>query len=199
MNAQQLQDLKRLIVFVAKYYGKTLEPEVVTMMAGDLQDLPFEEIKQAYEKYRRSDKLMRFPMPATIREMLDPEPSHEDIAREIASRITESITYFGWCNGEGARKYIGEIGWDLVRRRGGWMHLCQNHGVTIDPGMFEAQTRELAKVQIASGQNPNYGAALNAASYGHLKLVPQPQTPEEIEQRRELLLKQIDEIKKDEK
>ncbi len=201
MNPQELLELKKLIVFVARYYGRPLEPDVVTMMASDLEDLPFDEVKAAYEQYRKKDKLMRFPMPATIREIISPEIDPDSVAREIASRITEAITSFGWCNGNSAKNYIGDIGWEIVRRNGGWASICQNHGVTIDPNSFSAQARELAKVYVRSSEKPQYAAQLQSASYKGLSLVPrtmpQENTQEQIEQRKEFLLNQAKEIKED--
>lgn len=194
MTSQEIATLKKRIIAASVYYGRQINLDVVDMYIDFLSDLSFEAIMSAIKAYCLDGRNRHMFNAAQLREIVSPVPDAESIAKEIASRITESITSFGWCNGEGARKYIGEIGWEIVRRKGGWMNICQNHGVTIDPGMFEAQTRELAKVQIACGQNPEFGLALKAASYGELKLVPQFQTLEEIEERKIKLLQQAKDI-----
>lgn len=68
-----------------------------------------------------------------------------DQAREAASRIVDSVSKFGHSNFEGAKTYIGELGWAVVTRQGGWASICEM--LTYDNmGMLQAQWRELAQV-----------------------------------------------------
>jgi hypothetical protein len=95
-------------------------------------------------KWRRNPNNRKAPLPAEIRELVAPGEfiSTEVKAREIAARIVGAITQFGWNNGTEARLYIGPEGWSAVERQGGWMHLCQNTGVTIQPTTLQAQLRD---------------------------------------------------------
>jgi hypothetical protein len=148
MNREELQNLKRLIIQVSAYYDRDLKPEVVSLMASDLEDLPYADVVKAYDSYRRNGKHDRFPLPSVIREMVRPEGLTDDqMAVEIAARIVTAIAKFGWNNAKEAREYVGEIGWAVVNKQAGWERLCE--GLRRDNiAVYQAQTRELAKVQI---------------------------------------------------
>ena len=137
--------VKEVILLTASYYDRVLSPMVLTMYAEDLADLPADAVVDAYKAYRRDPRNTRFPLPGQIRALVEPAVDPESAAREIASRINHAIVKFGWANASAAEAYVGEVGWNIVNRSGGWSHLCQNHGVTLDPGVFQAQVRELAK------------------------------------------------------
>ncbi len=139
------QSLKELIVLTASYYGKTLSAPLLEMYVDDLSDLPTDQVALAYRAYRRNPKNTQFPLPAQIRGVVAPELDPDSIAREVAARITAAIPKYGYANSIDARAYIGEIGWSIVERQGGWPYICERHGVSIDPTAFQAQTRELAK------------------------------------------------------
>lgn len=142
------QDVKRTIILAANYYGRDLKPEVVAMMADDLADLDPRAVIAAFDKYRRETKVHRFPLPAEIRQMVKPQVDTDSAAREIAARITGAVTKFGWANAGDAKGFIGDTGWRLVSDLGGWSHICQNLGVSIDPTAFQAQVRDLAKARL---------------------------------------------------
>ncbi len=145
MSATDLkQSLKTTIVQTAIYYGRDLKPEVLGMMAGDLEDLDAQECIDAYQRYRKNPANRTFPLPAQIRELVNPGEfiGPEVKAREIGARFIGAITNFGWNNSRGARYYIGEEGWEAVERQGGWMHLCQNVGVGIQSTTLQAQLRD---------------------------------------------------------
>lgn len=138
------QDVARVIKATATYYGRQIEPEVLSMMCDDLSDLSATKVVEAYAQYRRNPKNRIFPLPAQIREMINPGEfiDAESMAREVAARITGAIVSYGWCNAEGAKAHIGREGWAAVQRAGGWMHLCENVGVTIPPATLQAQLRD---------------------------------------------------------
>jgi hypothetical protein len=127
-------------------------------MLDDLSDLPGLAVMGALTSYRRDPRNRSMPLPAQLRAIINPEVDPESQAREIAARIQGAVTKFGWCNAPSAREYIGETGWRIVETRGGWSHLCQNLGITIDPTAFEAQVREQAKASVKYGE-----AALSTA------------------------------------
>lgn len=139
------QALLETIINTASYYGRTLSEPVLRMFAEDLEDLPISQVIEGYKSWRRNPKNTQFPLPAQIRGLVAPEVDADSAAKEIAGRITGSVTKFGWNNSQKAREFIGETGWAIVERQGGWMHLCENLGRTINPSAFQAQTREQAK------------------------------------------------------
>lgn len=137
--------LKETIILTASYYGRTLSPQVLAMYVEDLEDLPPADVIATYKAWRRNPKNTQFPLPAQIRGIIQPEVDPDSAAREIASRIVGAISKCGWSQPKAAQEYMGDIGWEIVRRNGGWEHVCQHHGVSIDPGTFHAQSRDIAK------------------------------------------------------
>lgn len=151
MTDAEKKNLAGLWAMYAAYYRTKIDDQVLRMYADDLSDLDFASVRDALDSYRKNPKNRTLPIPAVIRDQLSPNVDPDSTAREIAARIGGAITRFGWANGEQARNFIGEIGWNVIQRRGGWSHLCQNHGVTIDPTAFEAQVREQVKSDVKYG------------------------------------------------
>ena len=140
MSPSELIELKKGIVYVAAYYGRDLKDGVVAMMAGDLEDLSFVEVSAAYKKYRLDPKNKTMPLPAQIRDIVSPEINPDAEARELLGRVKTAITQFGYMQGEAAKTYIGEAGWQLVREQGGWNSLCCNSDFLTNDSM-QAQAR----------------------------------------------------------
>lgn len=151
MNPDEIRNLKKLIVTVAEYYGRDLKPHVVTMMAEDFNEFSYNEIEIAYRKYRSQDKQMRFPMPATIIDLIRPSVEPRVLAMESASRVIEAVGKYGWNNVADARVYIGTLGWRAVQRLGGWDFLCGQLGVTLQITTIQAQIRDLCEGTIKMG------------------------------------------------
>lgn len=148
MTQAERDQVGKILVNLAVYYGRPITKEVVSMMVDDLEELSPMEIQTAITKYRRDPKNRQFPLPAQLLAIVRPAVDPDSAAREIAARINHAIVKFGWCNAREAENYIGEIGWNIVESSGGWSYLCQNHGLSIDPGVFSAQVRERAKTAI---------------------------------------------------
>lgn len=140
-----IQKLKEAILLTAEYYGRQLRLEIISMYANDFEGYEIESVIAAYAQYRKNPKNMTFPLPAQIKQILTPELSHDAQANEIASQIRNAIGKFGWCNANEARAHIGEIGWEVVNRAGGWSYICENLGLDLNQLTFHAQARDLAK------------------------------------------------------
>lgn len=161
MTAEETKQLAGLWLMYAAYYRTKLDDQVLKMYAEDLADLDYSAVNSALQSYRRDPRNRVMPLPSMIRDLLQPKVDAEAQAREVAARIQGAVVKFGWPNPTEARAYIGESGWRIVETRGGWSHLCQNLGTTIDPTAFEAQVREQAKADIKYG--PSLGVALGLA------------------------------------
>lgn len=142
------QRVKEMIILTANYYQRTLNQPVLEMYLEDLEGYDDESVVQAYRAYRRDPKNKTFPLPAQIIDIMNPRVSVDAQSQEIAGRITQSISKFGYTGGASAREFIGEIGWSVVQRFGGWAEICRDHGVSIQPGQFFAQTRDMIKAKI---------------------------------------------------
>lgn len=138
------QNVARVIKATAAYYGKLIEPEVLTMMCNDLEDLDPLKVIEAYERYRKSPRNRHFPLPSDIRELVNPGEfvAVEARAREIAARVVGAVTKYGWNNGTEAMSYIGPEGWAAVEIQGGWRHICENLGTNMQSTTFQAQVRD---------------------------------------------------------
>lgn len=147
--------LKETIVLTHAYYnrGQPLQDGVLLMYAEDLSDLDPITCIEAYQCYRRNPQNRTFPLPAQIRELVNPEEfvAVEAKAREIAARVVGAVTRFGWNNGRDACEYIGPIGWTVVERQGGWRHICENLGLRIQATTFQAQIRDQVEGSLRHG------------------------------------------------
>jgi hypothetical protein len=147
MNQGEKQNLKEFIVTVGMYYGRQFEDAVLAMYVEDLEDLPFEAVMKAYGDHRKNPKNKFMPLPAEIRTVVQPQPeieTDEQLAVEASSRILQAMSKCGWNNPEGARAFIGEVGWHVVQREGGWANLCERTH-NDDLPILKAQWRESAK------------------------------------------------------
>lgn len=140
-----MKTLREVIILTASYYSKPLSGEVLEMYAEDLADLPAAKCIEAYQLYRRNPKNVHFPLPAQIRGLVAPAEhiSAESKARETAGRICGAVAKYGWNNWAEAKVYIGAEGWEVIRRQGGWQHVCENLGTNINPTAFQAQIRDM--------------------------------------------------------
>jgi|GEM_PF-5036285 len=168
-------DLIKAISLTHAYYhrGQHLEDEVLLMYAEDLADLDVAACVDAYNRWRRNPKNRTFPLPAHIRELVNPEEfvSNESQAREIAGRVCGAVPKFGYANANAARLYIGPEGWSAVQRQGGWQYLCEQLGSNINPAIFQAQLRDLIEGSL------HYGVQAIEHSIGALPSRQQGLTP----------------------
>ncbi len=89
-------------------------------------------------------KIWQMPTPNSIIEKIKNKPARVSDANEIAGRIMESLSEFGYSHSLRAREYIGDLGWMVVKRFGGWAYLCSEVGVTLNTATTRAQLREMA-------------------------------------------------------
>lgn len=160
---------------VAAVYGRDLSRPSLKIMIDAVEDLPGHKVIEAILAWPRTAKQMRHPYPAEIRELIKPTVSTDALAREAAARIVQAIGKFGWAQPEAARAFIGEIGWQVVKRYNGWGYICENHGVELDPGTFHAQARDLAKTMIELEQAGELGQAPQFPSRDGRLSIGQPQ------------------------
>jgi len=149
MTKEQKQQVKKLWLQLSLYYQTQMKDEIFEMYVQDVEDLDFDLVVRELGAYRRNPKHFRPPLPAHIRAALDSGSIDPDIAaRESVSLLLSAITKFGYIGHDQAKEYVGELGWLVVERHGGWSRLCQQMGASIDPNIFQAQARELIKSQI---------------------------------------------------
>jgi len=143
MTADEIKKLKALIVATSLYYGHRIPDEVLVLYVEDLADLDYPAVARAIGELRRDPRTTRFPLPALIRDRIQPADTSENEARDSAARIVAAVARYGWSNPMRAKEYVGELGWHVVERQGGWLNVCQM--LTHDNvGFLQAQWREAA-------------------------------------------------------
>jgi hypothetical protein len=155
MNQEQRNTLGKKITETAVYYGKNdLSKDqavaMINVMENHFGNESLEKILTAIDRYVLDPKNKVFLSPATLRPYLNPELSTDAKANEVANRIRAAIGKYGWPNPNDARAYIGELGWKVVERAGGWSYICENHGLDLNPLTFFAQSRDSAKAIMES-------------------------------------------------
>ena len=151
MSENERKEIAELWFNLARMYGKEIPPAALTMMLNAVEDLPFESLKTSLHAWASKSKIARHPLPAELREMVNPEPDVKAKANFIAGRIRESISKFGYTNPSEASAYIGPDGWKVISRSGGWQYICENHGTLLDPGIFHAQIRDQLEAELKFG------------------------------------------------
>lgn len=187
-------ELKKRILNASIYYGKKINLDVAEMYVQALDSFSFTQVSEAINFYAKNPKNKFMFLAADLIEIIDPQPSEENLAREIASRITSAVSTHGWVNAKSAKEFIGEIGWKIVERKGGWSYICENLGMSLDPLNFEAQCRELAKTQLHAHSNPKFENLLEQMAKGN-KLLDRPKSENELTERKQVLLEQAEKLK----
>ena len=126
MKKEELKEkLGEIIFALGEYYNKPLTADQIDMYSEDLLVLSPEELTFAVKKYRTIESNTFFPLPAALIALVRPKENTDlDIAREVSARIIESVSRFGSYRIKDAKKYIGELGWKVVERQGGWNTVC---------------------------------------------------------------------------
>lgn len=119
----KLVEIYKHVGGLAIILGKDISKEALHVYCTALQDLSVDQVKKAVSGYLNGSK-NTFPTPGQLRAVL--RPSDEDMAREAVSRIVESLSrYGGRDNTDRAKSYIGELGWKIVQKNGGWEEVCK--------------------------------------------------------------------------
>jgi len=149
------QQLLNLSVFYGKY---DLTKEQISIYISVLENhfkKDFNILTNALESYSKDSKNKFFPAPANLSQYINPETSADAQANEIASKIRQAISEIGYVSPTRAHLFIGDIGWQVVQRSGGWQYICENHGASLSPLTFYAQSRDTAKSIIENNKINN--------------------------------------------
>ncbi len=147
MTLNERQEIKKLWALMSAYYQNPLRDEVILMYLEDVSDLPFSAVVEAFTTYRKNPKNIRVPIPAQLRTIVSPPEDDDSMAKEAAARIIAGVSKFGRSKPGEASEYIGELGWLVVQKQGGWWSICNylNEGSISS---LQAQLRDLAVAQI---------------------------------------------------
>ena len=152
-----MRELKEFVIGFAEFYGEQLSEMRLELYCQALSGITRQELVRAAGEVMRDPKVMRFPLPAVLLERIRPAANPEHDALEASSRIVQAISDYGWTNPGPARAFIGELGWRVVEREGGWETLCEKVRSEQIP-TYRAQWRESAKAIQARAQRGELGA-----------------------------------------
>jgi hypothetical protein len=169
------------LIMMTELYGKQISQNALKLFADMLMPFDYEKIMSSLESYLGNPKNKFFPVPAQIIELMEPKINDDEEARRISATIIGCVSKHGYNNGPDARKEIGELGWDIILRLGGWVSFCtelSDNNVTS----FQAQIRDLASVSLKSYQ----GARHALAEHFSFALPYDDDTKQKLEQLKEM-------------
>lgn len=142
-----MKPAERMLIDMARFYGFDLDKRRLDLYVQVLEQFPIEAVLQCGREYMQDPRNDRFPVPPhkILARHLPQSADSKDVGRETALRIREAVSKFGWPSPAKAKEHIGELGWSVVERMGGWSHICENLGVEIPESVFLAQARDAAE------------------------------------------------------
>lgn len=145
MNA--LQAFRVRLTALAGMCNHTLTPDMIALYERNLSVMGYDAVVAALDEVitrRRSRDA--FPSIRELIELIQPEADPEAEAVEAASRIIHAVSRIGPYRPQDARVLIGELGWLVVEREGGWTRICES--LTDDNlTTMRAQWRQIALAQ----------------------------------------------------
>lgn len=164
MNQENRKKIAYELEAMGVYYSKQLNPQALSMMVSDLEDLPIELVLMAIKKYRQNPKNRTFPLPAQIREVITPQTDDRSLSIELSRKVLKALNNHGWAwqhgfyeNGkpyfeddkgnrfdsfrEAVISELGNLGWEIIETRGGWQNLALMANEQ-EEGIYAAQLRD---------------------------------------------------------
>lgn len=143
--SEELKRLQEALYLTHKYYGHNLDPETLSLMISDLEDVSPDVVIAALKKYRLDSKNKFAPTPAQLLDIISPQKTltDRDEGSIVASEIERAIRTCGYTNPTGAKTSMSQLAWEVVERTGGWVYMCQNVEEDSLPTL-KAQWRDLA-------------------------------------------------------
>lgn len=130
---------------MAEVFGTPLSKTKVELYVQILGRMKDEDFNKACIRLLETHKFNRFPLPAEFLESSQDKERLEMQAQQIPFLISGAVSKYGIYNPKDAADELGPVAWDVVRKLGGWQHLCANLGVSIQLTSFIAQVRDLAE------------------------------------------------------
>lgn len=149
--------LKGLLV-LAEMCDKTLSKEMIAMYDAELAEVGYARLASAIRTVIRTRKSRDgFPSISELAQAAGAVKDAQSEGDEAANRIVQAISDFGWSSPASAREFIGELGWLVVQRAGGWESVCD---VTVKQVPFvRKQYADMAKMLYNRAEQGKLGQA----------------------------------------
>lgn len=124
MKNDREEFLKGLVV-LAEVCNQALSEDTLALYDHSLRGLGYPALcgalNQVLQNRRSRDP---FPSLKEIRDIIQPPNDAESSSEEAVNRIIEAISRIGRYSPIEAQEFIGELGWLVVMRNGGWENTC---------------------------------------------------------------------------
>lgn len=144
MNLWEIEFLKAMRG-LSLMYGKECPREILDLYRTILHDLSVEQLIEAVALWIEDPKHVFFPLPAQLKEMVQPRTDTVGDAALIADRLwTALCRYSSDVEGEKkAKAFINsESGWGVVENQGGWSSFLRTNNISeADVTTLKAQWR----------------------------------------------------------
>jgi hypothetical protein len=145
MTREERIEVGKAYMAVGFCYGADISQQRLAAVLNALEDLPHRLVIEFLNNWSKQAKFARPPFPSEIRlQLVGVPPDDDQVARDIATRMIGAVRRHGHNNPDDAREFMGEIGWQIIRRMGGWDQFSRNLMNDQHP-TYLAQFRELAK------------------------------------------------------
>jgi len=137
----------KMLAVVADLCAYRLSPEVARLYADHIAPHGLLAAAEALKRLMVDLKPGRsFPSVNDVLSAMGKTPLSDDAqARDTVSKIVQAISTHGYNWPHRARAAVGEIGWAIVHRMGGWETVCEDYTYAREKTVMLAQWRELAK------------------------------------------------------
>lgn len=124
MTSEHQTERMKFWFMVTAYYNQPVPDAVLAMYADDCKDVTVDELKWAFEQYRRGPSSAFRPVPGKLLELIHPPVDDDAEAHAVVQRIIHCLAPFK--RADDAREYMGELAWEVVRAMGGWRWFGEN-------------------------------------------------------------------------
>jgi hypothetical protein len=157
------------LVQLSRWAKEELGEEIIEVYDMSLAPYGYPAAIKAIDQFIMSLKgRPRMPSPAELVAILAPKEDPENEAQEAAARIIAAISRFGPYRVKDARAFIGELGWAVVLKDGGWENVCS---VTSD--QLPAVRAQYRKMALSSYERAKLGM------HDHAPALPEPEISEQ--------------------
>lgn len=140
----KIQCKKMVLGLAAFYRDDRMNDAILEMYYQVLKDLTAEEMERAVKACISNADIKFMPLPAVLCEAVRPTLSIDDAAQELLGRTMDAVGKFGWCDPNGAEKFLGPIAWSALGQASGWTRFCEHD----NPGTARAQLRDVLKSKL---------------------------------------------------
>lgn len=126
------RDVVALLGLFVSRNNRKMERLELDLYLGGLNDIGWPKVYAALENLFKSTRGM--PTIDEIREAAgnktEKPVSDNELVQDAISRIRQAVSRYGMPNEGEAKRFVGDLGWAIVQRTGGWYAVCAPESYT---------------------------------------------------------------------